>query len=299
MPSYEVMDIKFKSKKKYKLRKRPKILVKSIIIFLILINMNCFKFLKQLLNDTGDHYLENLYINRKKSVKNKISMSSFNEVESKKYDDVFKVENKTQAVPLVYLYNTHQGEKYLISPSQTITPSISYASNYLKEKLSKNNIYSIVENRSVEDILVTNGWNYASSYKASRIYIEDISKSYPSIKYFIDIHRDSGSHKASSLCINDICYAKILFLIGTENNNYSINENFSNKISNKVNEKANGLSKGILRKGGRGVNGIYNQDFSGRTILIEVGGENNSIDEVYRTIDILSDAITEVIKEDM
>ena len=89
-----------------------------------------------------------------------------------------------------------------------------------------------------------------------------------------------------------------MFLVGLENPNYSGNLEFSTKISELVNAKVPGLSKGIYKKEGEGVNGVYNQDFSNRTILIEVGGPENTIDEVYETLLILNDVLTGVIKSD-
>ena len=65
-----------------------------------------------------------------------------------------------------------------------------------------------------------------------------------------------------------------------------------------INAKIPGLSKGIYKKEGEGVNGVYNQDFSNRTILIEVGGPENTIDEVYETLLVLSEVLTEVINND-
>ena len=97
---------------------------------------------------------------------------------------------------------------------------------------------------------------------------------------------------------NDKNYAKIMFLVGLEHNNYQENLAFTEKINEEVNKLLPGLSKGIYQKKGIGVNGIYNQDFSNRVILIEIGGVDNTIDEVYETITILSKALTEVIKND-
>ena len=64
------------------------------------------------------------------------------------------------------------------------------------------------------------------------------------------------------------------------------------------NEKYPGLSRGIYKKKGAGVNGVYNQDFSPKTILIEVGGQDNTIDEVFNTCEAISTILTEYIKED-
>ena len=59
----------------------------------------------------------------------------------------------------------------------------------------------------------------------------------------------------------------------------------------------NGISKGIIKKSGPNVNGIYNQDISSNALLIEVGGYQNKIDEVYNTIDVLANTLKEVINE--
>ena len=68
------------------------------------------------------------------------------------------------------------------------------------------------------------------------------------------------------------------------------------KINNQLNEKYPGLSKGIYKKEGTGVNGVYNQDFSPYTILVEMGGPENTVDEVLNTSLAFSDCFLEVIK---
>ena len=50
-----------------------------------------------------------------------------------------------------------------------------------------------------------------------------------------------------------------------------------------------------MKKGGSGVNGIYNQDFSPNTLLIELGGQYNSINEVNNTVLVLAEVLKEVI----
>ena len=142
------------------------------------------------------------------------------------------------------------------------------------------NGYTITEERSIREVLNLNSWNYAASYKASRIYMEDVKKEYPSLKYFIDLHRDSLKKDKTTIQIGDKSYAKIIFLIGLENVNYQKNLAFTEEINNKIGEKYPGLSKGIYKKGGAGVNGVYNQDFSPYTILIEIGGCENTTSEV-------------------
>ena len=64
-----------------------------------------------------------------------------------------------------------------------------------------------------------------------------------------------------------------------------------------MNNNYKGLSRGILKKEGINVNGIYNQDFSSNCLLIEVGGIDNTIEEVYNTMDAISNTLSKYIKE--
>ena len=99
--------------------------------------------------------------------------------------------------------------------------------------------------------------------------------------------------------INGKSYAKTLFIVGLENPSYEENLNITEKLDNMINEKYPTLSRGIYKKKGPGVNGVYNQDFSPNTILIEVGGQDNTIDEVNNTINAISEILIEYIRGDI
>ncbi len=220
------------------------------------------------------------------------------------YDkEVKKVSNESdisEKEPIIYLYNSHDTEEYKPSSfaEYSVIPTVKLSDYVLKEKLEDNGFSVLIEEQSISSIRSSLGLNYAGSYQASRVLMEQAKKKYPSLVYFIDLHRDSLAYDKTTLNYNDKNYAKVMFLVGLENPNYSGNLEFSTKISELVNAKVPGLSKGIYKKEGEGVNGVYNQDFSNRTILIEVGGPENTIDEVYETLLILNDVLTEVIKSD-
>lgn len=202
--------------------------------------------------------------------------------------------------PIIYIYNSHQLENYNMDYLEVynIKPNVMMASYILKEKLNDLNLKTIVETNSVKEILNKNNWKYSYSYKASRILMENAKKEHPTLKYFIDIHRDSGKKEKTTITINDINYAKILFVVGKEHPNYEKNLDFTTKINNKIKKFNQGLTRGIYLKEGIGVNGIYNQDFSPNTILIEIGGEENTIEEVNNTITILTKILYECIGEE-
>ncbi len=214
----------------------------------------------------------------------------------KKTIPVLKEESKD---PIIYIYNTHQTEEYETSSilDYSIKPTVTITNYILEEIFNKNNLYTYVEESNIKDILNTNNWSYSYSYKASRILLEQRQIEYPTIKYYFDIHRDSITKDKTTTTINNKNYAKILFLIGLENPNYNENLIFTEKLSNKLNEKYPTLSKGIYKKGGYGVNGVYNQDFSKHVLIVEMGGYQNTPIEVLNSSLALAECFMEVINE--
>ncbi|MBR7042034.1 MAG: stage II sporulation protein P, partial [Bacilli bacterium] len=196
--------------------------------------------------------------------------------------------------PLIYIYNSHQLENYNNDNLSIygITPNVLMVSYLLREKLNGRGISTLVEDTNITEFLELNNWDYSASYKASRIFILDKINTYPSIKYLIDIHRDSVSKNLTTVSINNKEYAKILFVIGLEHKDYEKNLLLANQINDLFNQYYPGLSRGIYKKEGPNVNGIYNQDISPNAMLIEVGGVDNNINEVMNTINAISEILT-------
>lgn len=214
-------------------------------------------------------------------VKNTVS-----NVENKKVESVVKEE---EFKPLIYVYNTHQSEAYM-------DYTIYDATGVLASNLNKNNLDTYQEENSVTAFLQTNGMKYYESYKVSRKYIDEVKIKYPSITYFFDIHRDALSKDKSTITVGKKNYAKVMFIVGTDNQNYESNYNNAIKLNEIINNKVPGISRGVIKKGGKGVNGVYNQDVSANLFLIEVGGNNNNKEEVINTINVISDSITEYVR---
>lgn len=216
-------------------------------------------------------------------------------VEEQKDTEVVKSE------PIVYLYNTHQEEKYLSNymNGYNISTGVFEASKILKEYLNSYGINAIVEEDSVTQKLHNLNWKYGSSYKVSRMFLESACENNPSLKYFIDIHRDSSKYDATTTEIDGEKYARILFVIGLDHDNYEPNLELAEKLKKRIIEYNEQLFRGIMKKSGKGVNGIYNQDFNSNTILIEVGGQYNSIEEVNNTLKVLAKIFSEYIRDDL
>ena len=200
--------------------------------------------------------------------------------------------------PQVYIYNTHQTESYSMKTLEpyNITPSVMMASYLMKEHFQKAGIETIVEETNISDYMKEQGYQYAESYVASRTFVESILKKYPDLKLIIDLHRDAIPHDSSTITIGEKNYAKVLFIVGMNNPNYQANLSLAQSISDLINQSYPKLSRGIMSKSGSNVNGLYNQDLNGNMILLELGANENTIDEVQNTVEAIVPIISAYLK---
>lgn len=214
------------------------------------------------------------------------------ETVSNNYDSIENVvveENKD----IVYIYNTFQTDKYKSNyfNSYSVSSYVTQASFMLKEYLSSFNIGSIVEDESVVKVLKEQNIMYSNTYAASRILMEEASKNYPDLEMFFDLQVSDYEREATTVEIDGENYAKILFVVGTDNGTYLENQEFATELNGILESINPALSRGVSLRGGVGYQGIYNQDFSSKVLLIQVGGINNTIDEVNRSMKILAEVI--------
>ena len=200
----------------------------------------------------------------------------------------------------VYLYNTFQTDQYKNNyfSSYSIGAYVLQASFILSEYLKDYGIGSLVEEESMAKVLKEENISYTNSYAASRILLEKRVEENPSLAYYFDLQVSDYEKEATTVEIDHVSYAKILFVVGTDNGNYAANQSFAMRLNEILEEKYQELSRGVSLRGGVGYQGVYNQDFSSRALLIQVGGIHNTIDEVNRSLNILADVLATYIKEE-
>ncbi len=197
-----------------------------------------------------------------------------------------EIESKT-----IYVYSTHPKEKY------SDNKSVVNASNYLKQTLSQYNINVTIEEGDIGQFIITNNYSYNQSYLASRYFIKEEIKD-KTYDLIIDLHRDAISKSASTATIQGKKCAKILFVIGKKNKNYKKNYEIALNLNKLIKNKYPTLTRGILLQSGNNVNGIYNQDLADNIILIELGGNQNTYNEVKNTIDLISPIIGDYLNDE-
>ena len=314
------MKVKFKGQKRF-----PKFVFKTLIIVLILvfsfgatfkvlysnikISIDNNTYLDYLVNDSFSKFSLSDISNLSSTeflLKYSFGITNFNtglenpDLSTPVASEV-EVDDNTNTEPTVYIFNSHQTESYRsdFAESFNINNTVYLASHILKEYLEDLGIGVIVEENSIVDVLNTNGWKYGSSYKASRILLEQAKKDNPSLSFFIDLHRDAASYERTMVEIDGKKYAKLMFVVGLKHENYAPNLELANTLNEKLKEFSPDISRGVLQKGNSGANGIYNQDFDPNTILIEVGGQYNYIEEVNNTLKVFADILYDYLGGDI
>ncbi len=204
---------------------------------------------------------------------------------------------------VAYIYHTHSWEAYFPHLKGVDTSNANNATHpdvnvtkvgdMLKQELEARGIGTDLNNTNMNSYLKQKGYNYYTAYKGSGEIVASAMSSNKDLAYLIDIHRDSHRKETTTITINGKAYAKIAFIVGTENPHFEKNLALAEKLHERLQEKYPGLSRGVLDQGGKGNNGVYNQDKSENAMLIEFGGVDNNFEELRRTAAAIADVIAE------
>lgn len=125
--------------------------------------------------------------------------------------------------------------------------------------------------------------SYARSAQTARAYLEQ----YPSIKVILDVHRDaieSGDTRIKPLCtIDGQDTAQVMIIAGCNNGstvrlpNWRMNLQFAAAWESEMEELYPGLTRPVMC-----AYRFYNQDITTGSLLIEIGGHANTVEEALR-----------------
>lgn len=204
---------------------------------------------------------------------------------------------------VVFLYDTHTTESYLPVLKGASNPNSAYSwkvnmsdvTARLGKDLENKGIGTIVTKKNVQRMVQAEGKKYYQSYQVSRKVVAHAKQQNPHLQLYFDIHRDSRTGSVTTATINGKKYARVMFVVGKANPSYEKNAQMATALHDLLQKKYYGLSRGVEAKGTDGGrnNGVYNQDLSSHAILIEIGGVSNSMKEVYRTCNALSEVISD------
>ncbi|WBL16608.1 stage II sporulation protein P [Sutcliffiella sp. NC1] len=202
--------------------------------------------------------------------------------------------------PSVYIYHTHNSESFSpeiqvddISLAYHEEINITLLGKRLSDALLERNIKSVHDTTDVAAILKQRGLTYNEAYTISREALQNTLKQNNNIEMIFDLHRDSQDRKVTTVEIDGVKYARVMFTLSNGHIHYEQNLEFADIIHHLLEEKYPGISRGTFIIRGPNQN-TYNQDLKENSLLIEIGGVENTLEESYRTVDILADVIKEV-----
>ena len=200
--------------------------------------------------------------------------------------------------PQILIYHTHSQESFADSVPGDASTTILGVGERLKNILTETYGYEVIHHLGQYDIDSRD-----DSYSAALGDIEQILRDYPSIQVVIDLHRDEmpettrlvmdldGRPTARFMFFNGLSHTK-----KTGNIAYLYNENldsnlaFSFQMQMKAVEYYPGLTRKIYLKGYR-----YNMHLKPRCLLVELGAQNNTVEEAMNACDPLAHILSMVL----
>lgn len=203
---------------------------------------------------------------------------------------------------VVFIYHSHNRESWfpeltekMKDPNSTKT-NITLVGKRLADKLEEEGVGALHSKTDYPTAIKDYRWEL--SYKYSMKTVKEAIASSKKLKFFFDLHRDSQKRKYTTIDIDGQSYAQVYFIIGHKNPNWKENEAFATKIHESLEKKYPGISRGIWGKTAATGNGEYNQSLASDSVLVEIGGVDNTLEESYRTADALAEVIGEIYWED-
>lgn len=201
--------------------------------------------------------------------------------------------------PQILIYHTHGTEGYSDSRKGVEADTVVGMGDILCEELTSRG-FSVIHDRTTYDYV--NGKdnrNYA--YTTARPQIEALLEEYPSIEVILDIHRDSGAARKTTIDGKDT--AQIMLFNGLCRNadgpisylpNPYLDDTlaFSLQLNLLGKERYPGLMYKLYLKNYR-----YNMHFTGHCMLVELGTQNNTVEEAQNGVRYLAELLHELLTE--
>ena len=200
--------------------------------------------------------------------------------------------------PQILIFHTHGSEGFSDSRAGVKEDTVMGAGARLAQILQEKYGYQVLHDTTIFDR--KNGKdnrNYA--YNDALVYLEELLKQYPTIEVVIDLHRDAGTKRVAT--INGVKMAKVMLFNGLCRNttgklsylpNEYLKDNLAFSFQLKLigDEMYPGLMNRIFLKDYR-----YNMHLKERYLLVELGTEQNTVEEAKNAMEPLADILAQVL----
>ncbi|MGD0152699.1 MAG: stage II sporulation protein P [Thermacetogeniaceae bacterium] len=201
----------------------------------------------------------------------------------------------SQKPVLVAIYHTHNAETYIPYQGQAKVEGqnggVSLAGNEMVKVLAETGI------RAVHDLTIHDYPDFPTSYIKSEPTAKKLVQQNKELQALLDVHRDAGLPFKETVRVGNEDSARVMIVVGNGQRglpdpNWRENYAFAQEVAHRLQERYPGVLKKVLLMEGR-----YNQHVFPHAILVEVGSEKNTLDEVLVASRCFAEALTDVIKK--
>lgn len=206
--------------------------------------------------------------------------------------------SKEGEAPQILIYHTHSQEAFADSVPGDKSTTIVGVGDYLTEVLTSRYGYKVLHHTGEYDVKARD-----DAYSVALPAVEQVLAENPSIQVIIDLHRDEMAEETRLVMdLDGRPTARFMFFNGlsrtkkTGNISYLENENlednlaFSFQMQLKAAQYYPGLTRKIYLKGYR-----YNMHLRPKTLLVELGAQNNTVEEAMNACDPLAHILDMVL----
>lgn len=189
------------------------------------------------------------------------------------------------AQPLIAIYHTHTDESYIPTNGKSTTPgsgSIMQVGDSFSSRLNELG-YQTLHSKTLHEP------HDANAYQRSRRTFMKLLERQPAALF--DLHRDSGPLASYQTTINGQDVAKILLVVGRQNQNQATTLQYAKTLKANADATYKGLIRGIFI-----ARGNYNQDLNPRSMLVEMGTQYNTREAAQRSAALFADIIPSIIR---
>jgi stage II sporulation protein P len=203
---------------------------------------------------------------------------------------------------LVGLYCTHARESYLPALAGARDPEDAHTldssrnmlrvAEELARTLSQEYGIGVVMSRRVHDRAGKLG-----AYVRSQETVRALLREYPDVRFLFDIHRDSPGRQVTVATVGGRPAARIMIVLGSPYQvgpNWARNRELADRVAGLMEQRYPGLLRKVLVADAR-----YNQHLLPGTLLFEIGGVENTLEEVLYSVHLLADVLATVIAEEL
>ena len=209
------------------------------------------------------------------------------------------------AKPTVLIYHSHTTEGYTLLDAGYYTKSTDLRSDSSTQNMVRvgDELCAYLEKCGIGVVhdRTTHDKDYSGAYDHSRKTVAGYLEKYPSIEITIDVHRDDITYDNKTKVkptakIKGKKAARMMIIAGCDNGstislpNWRLNLRFAAAWEEAMESRFPGLTRPVLC-GYR----FYNQDLTTGSLLIEIGGHGNTLEEALRAGEFAALALAELL----